>query len=170
MNTQKILIVDNDPEIINGIREILSQENYEVISAQNMADGLSLARMHRPDLTILDARINTNYEGFDLAGAFVNDPEFEGMPIILQTSMDMFTTTKESVREMAHAFRREPGCKNFQVILMKDIVTGKAGIDYQNEEGKTFWLPLGGILPKPVNINKLLPEIESALSSRSMSN
>ena len=84
----------------------------------------------------------------------------------MQTSIDVFTTTKESVREMAREFRLDPKYKELQVILMKDIVSGKAGIDYRTEEGKTVWLPVDGFLKKPVDSNKLLPQITELMEQK----
>lgn len=84
----------------------------------------------------------------------------------MQTSIEVFTTTKESVREMAREFRLDPKYKELQVILMKDIVTGKAGIDYRTEDGKNVWLPVDGFLKKPVDSNKLLPQINELMEKK----
>lgn len=166
MNAQKILIVDDDVDIINVISTILENEGFEVISANNKEEGLQLARQQNPDLAILDVMMTTQFEGFELAEALINDPAFKSMPILMQTSIEIFTTTKESVREMAREFRQDPKYKELQVILMKDIVTGKAGIDYHSEAGKSVWLPVDGFLKKPVDSKKLLPEIKTLLSKK----
>ncbi len=138
MNTKKILIVDDDIDIVNVMRTILENEGYEVIAAHNKIDGIKLAKEQHPDLAILDVMMTTPYEGFELAEEIVTDAAFKNMPVLMQTSIDVFTTTKESVREMAREFRLDPKYKELQVILMKDIVTGKAGIDYRTEEGKIY--------------------------------
>ena len=166
MNTKKILIVDDDIDIVNVIRTILENEGYEVIAAHNKIDGIKLAKEQHPDLAILDVMMTTPYEGFELAEEIINNAEFKNMPVLMQTSIDVFTTTKESVREMAREFRLDPKYKELQVILMKDIVTGKAGIDYRTEEGKTVWLPVDGFLKKPVDSNKLLPQITELMEQK----
>ncbi len=165
MNTQKILIVDDDVDIINVMSTILENEGYEVITANNKEEGFELAKAEGPDMAILDVMMTTHYEGFELAESFVNDPVFKNMPILMQTSIDILTTNKESVREMAREFRQDPQYKELQVILLKDIITGKAGIDYRTEDGKTVWVPVGGFLKKPVDSKKLLPEIKSLLKN-----
>jgi CheY-like chemotaxis protein len=166
MSTKKILIVDDDIDIVNVIRTILENEGYEVIAAHNKADGIKLAKEQNPDLAILDVMMTTAYEGFELAEEIINNPVFKSMPILMQTSIDVFTTTKESVREMAREFRQDPKYKELQVILMKDIVSGKAGIDYRTESGKTVWLPVDGFLKKPVDSNKLLPQIKELMMKK----
>ncbi|HPE56020.1 MAG TPA: response regulator [Bacteroidales bacterium] len=166
MNAQKILIVDDDVDIINVISTILENEGYEVFSANNKDEGLKLAREINPDLAILDVMMTTHYEGFELAEALVNEDEFKNMPILMQTSMEVFTTTKESVREMAREFRQDPKYKELQVILMKDIVSGKAGVDYRTDDGNNTWVPVDGFLKKPVDSKKLLPEIKALLGKK----
>jgi len=52
------------------------------------------------------------------------------------------------------------------VILLKDIVSGNAGIDYRTEDGRSVWVPVDGFLKKPVDSKKLLPEIEGLLGKR----
>ena len=84
----------------------------------------------------------------------------------MQTSIEVFTTTKESVREMAREFRQDPKYKELQVILMKDIVSGKAGVDYRTDDGKNTWVPVDGFLKKPVDSKKLLPEIKTLLGKK----
>lgn len=166
MKTQKILIVDDDMDIINVISTILENEGFEVIYANNKEEGLQLAREQKPDLAILDVMMTTQFEGFELAEALINESALEGMPILMQTSIDIFTTTKESVREMVREFRQDPKYKELQVILMKDIVTGEAGIDYRSESGKSVWLPVDGFMKKPVDSKKLLPEIKNLLENK----
>jgi len=136
-----------------------------VVTANNKDEGLETAKAEAPDMAILDVMMTTHYEGFELAESLVNNPIFKNMPILMQTSIEVLTTTKESVREMAREFRKDPKYKELQVILLKDIVSGKAGIDYRAENGKTVWVPVGGFLKKPIDSKKLLPKIKSLLGN-----
>ncbi len=160
------MIVDDDYDVINVITTILENEGYEVVTASNKEEGLALARREKPGLAILDVMMTTHFEGFELAEALKNEPELKGISVIMQTSIEVFTTTKESVREMAREFRQDPKFSELQVILMKDIVTGRAGVDYRNEQGRTVWLPVDGFLKKPVDSKRLLPEIKAVLSGK----
>lgn len=163
MHTQKILVVDDDIDILDVMKTILENEGYEVITAGGKEEGMELAKSEMPDLAILDVMMTTHYEGFEMAEDMVNDPGLKNMPILMHTSIDVLTTSKDSVREMAREFRQDPKYKELQVILVKDIVSGKAGIDYRTENGKTVWVPVGGFLKKPVDPEKLLLEIKSLL-------
>lgn len=166
MNTKRILMVDDDIDLINVVTTILENEGYEVISANNKKEGLKMAKAEKPDLAILDVMMTTHYEGFEMAESIIKDPELSKMPILMQTSIDVLTTTKASVRDMAREFRQNAEFKDLQVILLKDIVTGEAGVDYKAENGKSVWLPVNGYLQKPVDAKKLIAEINSILGEK----
>ncbi|MCP2621195.1 response regulator, partial [Candidatus Aminicenantes bacterium AC-334-E05] len=50
----KILIIEDDKELLNGLIDNLTIEGYSVISAEDGENGLELARKESPDLIILD--------------------------------------------------------------------------------------------------------------------
>ncbi len=161
---KKILVVDDEVDIINAISSVLENEEYEVITAYSKEEGLKIAQAEVPDLAILDVMMTTHYEGFELAENLVSDPVCKNIPILMHTSIEVLTTSKESVRDMAMEFRQDPKYRELQVVLLKDIVSGKAGIDYRTEDGKAVWVPVSGFLKKPVEPNKLLQEIKSLLT------
>jgi len=62
----KILVVDDDRLVLATVTHGLSQAGYEVIDADNGDDAILLARAHRPDLALLDIRMEGK-TGFDVA-------------------------------------------------------------------------------------------------------
>ena len=163
MESKKILIVDDDIDVITIIETILKKEGFQVISATNKVEGMQKIREEKPDLAILDVMMTTHYEGFELAKELTDDPEMRKMPVLMQTSIDILTTTKPDVQSMAREFRKNPGFKELNVLLVKDINTGKAGVDYLSEDGNSIWFPVDGFLRKPVDANKVVPEIKKIL-------
>lgn len=163
MESKKILIVDDDIDVITIIETILSKEGYHVVSATNKTEGMQKIREDKPDLAILDVMMTTHYEGFELAKELTDDSELRKLPILMQTSIDVLTTTKPDVQSMAREFRKNPGFKELHVILVKDINTGKAGIDYLSEDGESIWFPVDGFVRKPVDGKKVLAEIHRIL-------
>jgi CheY-like chemotaxis protein len=166
MKVQKILIVDDDIDVINVITTILENEGFEVISAFDKKEGLKLARKEKPDMAILDVMMTTHYEGFEMAKELSEDPVLKQIPILMQTSIDVLETTKESVREMAREFRTDQRYRELQVILLRDVITGNAGVDYKAEDGRSIWLPVDGFLRKPVDAKKLLGEIHLLMTKQ----
>jgi CheY-like chemotaxis protein len=163
MNMKKILVVDDEADVRDALSAILETEGYKVITSDNKKEAFKLAKAALPDLAILDVMMTTHYEGFELAEDLVNDPECKNIPILLYTSIEVLTTSEESVREMASQFRQDHNFKDLQVILVKDIVSGNAGIDYRTADGKTVWVPVSGFLKKPVDPAKLVQEVKLLL-------
>ncbi len=161
METKKrILIVDDDIDVITVVKAILTKEGYEVISAMNKTEALEILRNQKPDLAILDVMMTTHYEGFELAQEMLSSPEFKDIPFLMQSSIDILITSKASVQDMAREFRKDPNFKDLQVLLVKNITDGTAGIDYKGEDGKTYWFQVRGFIRKPVEAKKIVEEIE----------
>ncbi len=161
---KKILIVDDDIDVITVAEAILTKEGYEVISANGKDEGIEKLRTEKPDLAILDVMMTTHYEGFELANEIVKNPDLKGIPFLMQTSIDVLTTTKASVQEMAREFRRDSNFADLNVLLVKNVSNGTAGIDYKSEDGTSIFFPVGGFLTKPIDAVKLKTEIERLLN------
>lgn len=65
-NKGKVLVVDDDRLVLATVTHGLSQAGYEVIDADNGDDAILLARQHKPDLALLDIRMEGK-TGFDVA-------------------------------------------------------------------------------------------------------
>ncbi|HZK55938.1 MAG TPA: response regulator transcription factor [Desulfosporosinus sp.] len=50
----KIILVDDEPEILTLVRDYLSREGFNVLTAQNGTDGMQLIEREKPDLVLLD--------------------------------------------------------------------------------------------------------------------
>jgi len=167
MEKAKILVVDDDMDVITVLEQILTNEGYEVISAFNKKEGIELAISQKPDLAILDVMMTTHYEGFEMAKEFVDNPALQSIPTLMETSIEVLMTTKPSVQAMAREFRNDPNYKELQVILIRDIVTGNSGIDYRAEDGRSVWVPVDGFIRKPVDKSRVLPEVQRILAKKS---
>lgn len=166
METKKILIVDDDIDVIAVVSAILNKEGYEVIAANDKIEGIKKAWAEKPDMAILDVMMTTHFEGFEMAKELSQNPEFKNMPVLMQSSIDILTTTKPSVQEMAREFRNDPSYRELDVLLIKDVITGNAGIDYRSEEGPSVWLSVDGFLRKPIEAEKLISEVKSLLEKK----
>ena len=63
----KILMIDDDPDIITAIRIPLEASGYDFFVAYSGAEGLEKVKEVKPDLIILDVMMETATEGFQLA-------------------------------------------------------------------------------------------------------
>jgi two-component system, response regulator PdtaR len=71
MTKGKVLVVDDDRLVLATVAHGLSQAGYQVIDADNGDDAILLARQHKPDLALLDIRMEGK-SGFDVA-AYLRD-------------------------------------------------------------------------------------------------
>lgn len=163
MEKYKILIVDDDIDILTVVSAVLKKAGYEVITASDKVEGFKKAWAEKPDMAILDVMMTTHFEGFEMAKELSENPEFSNMPVLMFSSIDILTTTNPSVQQMAREFRKDPTYKELDVLLVKDTITGNAGIDYKSEEGPSVWLSVDGFLRKPVDAPKMLKEVETLL-------
>lgn len=83
---KKILIADDEPDILEIIKYNLSAEGYEVITAKDGAEAIDKAKQYKPDLIILDIMMpkRTGVEVLELLRA---QPEFQETIIIFLTAM-----------------------------------------------------------------------------------
>ena len=77
--------VDDSETVLNFLRTILENEQYEVATATNGNDGLAQAHQSLPDLVVTDS-IMPGLDGFGLLLALRSDPATEAVPVIMLTS------------------------------------------------------------------------------------
>jgi DNA-binding response OmpR family regulator len=82
----KILIVDDDPDIVEAGRLVLEREGYEVEGAPNRADGMKKLEEIKPDLLILDVMMEEPDDGLRMAREIRKAGHT--LPIIMLTSVN----------------------------------------------------------------------------------
>jgi two-component system alkaline phosphatase synthesis response regulator PhoP len=85
---EKILAVDDDPDILDGLTMILESQGYQVVTARNGLEGLARIEAEKPDLMILDL-LMPKMDGFALCKE-LQEPrwaKYRNMPILVLTSV-----------------------------------------------------------------------------------
>lgn len=83
--TQRILVVDDDKEIVRLVRAYLEQAGYEVLVAYDGESALHILRREHPDLLILDLML-PDRDGWDVTRIVRGDPSLERTPILMLTA------------------------------------------------------------------------------------
>lgn len=83
----KILIIDDDPDIVEAMKVVLESKNYEVTIAKSGEEGLKKTREGKPDLIILDVMMESMDKGFDVARNLKNDQSYKNIPILMLTAI-----------------------------------------------------------------------------------
>ncbi len=88
MSTQKrFLMIDDDPDFVEGIKAILEGAGYEVDVAYNSKDGFKALQTKPPDLLLLDIMMGRGAEGVTLARKIRKDPKLREIPVLIITGM-----------------------------------------------------------------------------------
>jgi two-component system alkaline phosphatase synthesis response regulator PhoP len=84
----KILVVDDDPDILEAVSLILESQGYEVVTAHDGVEGLANLKAEQPDLMILDLMM-PKMDGFAVCKE-LQDPrwsKYKDIPILILTSV-----------------------------------------------------------------------------------
>jgi len=84
----KILVVDDDPDILEAISMILESQGYNVVTARDGVEGLANLKAEKPDLMILDL-LMPKMDGFAVCKE-LQDPrwaKYKDIPILILTSV-----------------------------------------------------------------------------------
>lgn len=81
----KILVIDDDVDLVAVMKGTLESKLYDVVAAYNGQEGLEKARKEKPDLIILDIMMPV-MDGFNFADSFGKDPAISKIPVIALTS------------------------------------------------------------------------------------
>ena len=82
---KKVLVVEDEPELVKALELRLKTQNYEVITAFDGEEGLRKAREEEPDLIILDLML-PKMDGFKVSRMLKFDENHKHIPIIMLTA------------------------------------------------------------------------------------
>lgn len=96
---KKLLIIDDDPDFVEGIKSILDSAGYLVDVTYNPKDGLKALQEKTYDLLLLDIMMGRGAEGIMIARKLRKDPKLREMPVLIITGIR---------EQMAFLFPGEP--------------------------------------------------------------
>lgn len=82
---RKVVCVEDEPEMIDLIRLILSRKGFEVIGADGGVAGLAAVRREKPDLVLLDLMM-PEMDGWQVYQQLKADPETAQIPVVVVTA------------------------------------------------------------------------------------
>lgn len=82
---KKILIVDDEPDIIEILKFVLETNGYECITANDGEEGLKLAKEASPNLIILDVMM-PKMNGYKISRLLKFDAKYKNIPILMLTA------------------------------------------------------------------------------------
>lgn len=81
----QVLLIEDEPNIIEAIKFILSREGWQVAAHSNGVDAVAAVRDKRPDVLILDVML-PGRSGYDILRDLRADEEFLNLPVLMLTA------------------------------------------------------------------------------------
>jgi two-component system alkaline phosphatase synthesis response regulator PhoP len=96
---KRILIVDDDPDLVEAISMILKSKHYEVIVAYGGVEGLEKTKTEKPDLIVLDVMM-PDKDGYTVCKELKADPVLCEIPVLLLTAVVSHISTTRYSHQM----------------------------------------------------------------------
>ncbi|MBG7610523.1 MAG: response regulator [Anaerolineae bacterium] len=84
---KQILIIDDDPDYVDGMKAILTKSEYDVDVAYNPKDGFTALESKSYDLLLLDIMMGRGAEGVMVARKINKDPDLRKIPVLIITGI-----------------------------------------------------------------------------------
>jgi len=107
MTGKKILIVDDDRDLLYGLRVLLKAKGYDILLSTDGVSTVTLARDEKPDVIILDIGLPTA-DGFVVLDRMKSITSLASIPIIVLTARDPLTNKERALAAGARFFFHKP--------------------------------------------------------------
>jgi DNA-binding response OmpR family regulator len=107
VGNKKILIVDDDPDVRNGMHVRLKANHYDTFFAADALSSMAEARKNGPDLIILDLGLPAG-DGFVVMERFKSIPALAVIPVIVVSARDVLANKERALKAGAKAFLQKP--------------------------------------------------------------
>lgn len=103
----KILVVDDEPSIVKLVTASLSGYGYEIFQAFDGQEAIVQARLHKPDLILLDVTM-PRMDGTEARKRLLADPETKDIPVVHLTAVGDFDQQREALADGATDYIVKP--------------------------------------------------------------
>jgi twitching motility two-component system response regulator PilH len=115
----RILIVDDSPSQLMGMKRIVEKLGHEALTAEDGAAGVEAAKANKPDLILMDV-VMPNLNGFQATRAISKEATTSHIPIVLVTTKDQETDKVWGMRQGAKAYITKP----FNETQLVEVING----------------------------------------------
>jgi DNA-binding response OmpR family regulator len=105
--SKTILIVEDDPDVRNGLHIRLKANGYTTVLAADAPSSIAQTRKHSPDLIILDLGLPGG-DGFLVMDRLKANPTLAVIPIIIVSARDVHANHERALKAGAKAFLQKP--------------------------------------------------------------
>jgi twitching motility two-component system response regulator PilH len=103
----RILIVDDSPTQLQGLKRMVEALGHTVVTAEDGAQGVEVCKREMPDLVLMDV-VMPNLNGFQATRSISKEAKTSHIPVILVTTKDQETDRVWGMRQGAKAYLTKP--------------------------------------------------------------
>ena len=107
MSKKKILVVDDEINILKTLTDLLSSSGYEVVTAMDGKAGIEMAKKAKPDLVLLDIMM-PKVSGIELLKQVKSKTKHAHIPIIVLSAKSNIETIEEAMKNYADKYITKP--------------------------------------------------------------
>ena len=124
--TGRVLLIEDEPNIIEAIRFILSRDGWRVDTHSDGATALDAIGKRRPDVVILDVML-PNRSGFDILRDLRDDPETQDLPVLMLTARGQRADRELAERRGVSRFMTKPFSNSEVLASVRELIRGREG-------------------------------------------
>ncbi len=121
----KLLIVDDEPALVEMLNVFLRLNDFETVSALNGKDGLVLADVEHPDLLILDLML-PDIEGYEVCRRIRTYPDGAKMPVVILSARADALSKERAMAAGANAYLVKPVRFADLLAALKRLLAGQS--------------------------------------------
>jgi len=132
---QRILLVDDEPKLLELVTWRLEAQGYEVLTASDGDEALQRARAQHPDLIILDVML-PQLNGYEVCTLLKQDRRYRAIPIILLTARIQQVDERLGLECGADAYLHKPFQSAQLLGTIRSLLTVDRAIEAERSHGR----------------------------------
>ena len=120
--SKRVLIVDDEPNILMSVEFLMRREGYQVATAADGQEAIDLLGEFRPDLMILDVMMPRK-NGFEVCAEVRADARLSAMPILMLTAKGREAEMKKGLSLGADAYITKPFSTHELVLKVNELLS-----------------------------------------------
>jgi DNA-binding response OmpR family regulator len=121
--TKKILVVDDNPNIVKLLEHRLKANEYEVVTAHDGEDALDKVRQAKPDLMILDVVI-PKIDGYRVLSILRADEQYKDIPVVMLSAHGQAKDVEKGMELGAVSYITKPFKPEMLLGVIKEALVG----------------------------------------------
>lgn len=118
-----ILVVDDSPSQLLGLRRVVEKLGHQCSTAEDGAAGVELAKSLQPDLILMDV-VMPNLNGFQATRSITREETTKHIPVVLVTTKDQDTDRMWGMRQGARAYITKPFSEKELAEVVTELLPG----------------------------------------------